>query len=107
MFRNSKIAGGFSFRNTKCSDIINFGIGPYFQSFLDQVLKEASYFVCSFDESDNSTIKKEQMGMTAQYWDNSTWSQKDPTTANYWEKRQLWMYTQNSNPVQSHLTEVK
>ena len=47
------------------------------------------------------------MGMTAQYWDNSTWSQKDPTTANYWEKRQLWMYTQNSNPVQSHLTEVK
>ena len=33
------------------------------QSLLDQALKEAPYFVCSFDESYNSTIKKRQMDM--------------------------------------------
>ena len=41
MFRDSKIAELFSCGNTKCSYIINFDIGPYFQSLLNQALKEA------------------------------------------------------------------
>ena len=36
-----------------------------------------------------------------------TWSQQDTTTANFWERQQLRMYTQNSNHVQSHLTQPK
>ena len=52
--------------------IINFGIGPYFQSLLDLALKEAPYFVCSFDESYNSTIKKGQRDMIVRFWDDST-----------------------------------
>ena len=51
MYRDSKIAELFSCGCTKFSYIIGFGIGPYFQSLLDEALKEASYFVCSFDES--------------------------------------------------------
>ena len=51
MYRDSKIAELFSCGCTKFSYIIGFGIGPYFQSLLDQALKEAPYFVCSFDES--------------------------------------------------------
>ena len=42
---------------------MNFVIGPYFQSLFDQALKEVPYFVYSFAESYNSTIKKGQMDM--------------------------------------------
>ena len=72
MFKDGKIAEIFTFGSTKCSYIINFGIGPYFQSSLDQALKEAPYLVCSFDESYNSTIKKGQMDTIVRFWDNST-----------------------------------
>ena len=44
----------------------------HWSSFLDQVLKEAPYLVCSFDESYNSTIKRGQMGMIVRFWDNFT-----------------------------------
>ena len=46
----------FSCGSTKCSYIIHFSIGPYFQPFFDEVHKEAPYFVCSFEESYSSTI---------------------------------------------------
>ena len=72
MCKDSKIAELFSCESSKCSYIINFGSGPYFQSLLDQALKEAPYFVCSFDESYNSTIKKGHMDIIVQFWDNST-----------------------------------
>ena len=39
---------------------------------LEQALKEAPYFVCSFDESYSSTVKKRQMNMIVLFWDNST-----------------------------------
>ena len=64
MFRDSKIAELFSCGNTKCSYIINFDIGPYFQSLLNQALKEAPCFVCLFDESYESTTKKGEMDMS-------------------------------------------
>lgn len=65
VFRYSKIVELFRCGNTKCSYIINFAIGPYFQFLLDQALKEAPYFVCSFDESYNSAIKKGQANLIA------------------------------------------
>ena len=107
MFRNSKIVELFSCGNTKCSYIINFGSGPCFQSFFDQVHKEAPYFACSFDESFNNTIKKGQMGLSVSGIILQTWSKQGTTTANFWEMKQLWMYTQNSNHVQSHLAQAK
>ena len=60
--------------------------------------QEASYFVCSFDELYNCTNKKWQMDMIVLFWDNST--------ANICERRQVWMYTQNSNHMQSHMIQV-
>ena len=61
--------------------------------------QEASYFVCSFDELYNCTKKKGQMDRIVLFWDNST--------ANICERRQVWMYTQNSNHMQSHLMQAK
>ena len=71
MFRDSKIAELFSCGSTKCSCIINFGTGPYFQSLLEKALKEALYFASSFNESYHRTIKKGQIDMVVQLCDNS------------------------------------
>ena len=61
----------FSCGSTKCSCIINFGTGPYFQSLLEKALKEALYFASSFNESYHRTIKKGQIDMVVQLCDNS------------------------------------
>ena len=72
MFKDNKIEELFSCGSTKCFYIINFEFGPYFQSLLDQALKEARYFLYSFDELYNNTIKKAKMDMIVWFWDNST-----------------------------------
>ena len=51
--------------------MINFGIAPYFQSILEEALREAPYHVHCFDESHNKCVKKGQMDMHICYWDNA------------------------------------
>ena len=89
MLRNTKTAERFSCGSTKCSYIINFGIGHYFESLLDQALKEAPYFACSFNKSYNSTIKKGQMDMIFWFWDNSG----NILSTRYYNSEFLWKAT--------------
>ena len=47
---------------TKCSYLIRFGLAPYFEKeVLDMVTKPESLCVVSFDESFNKIIQQEQM----------------------------------------------
>ena len=72
MFKDSRIAQSFNVGSTKCSYMINFGLAPYFKSLLEESLKESRYYVCCFDESHNSSIKKGQMDFHVRFWENRT-----------------------------------
>ena len=89
MFKDSKIEERFSCGSTKCSCIINFGIGPYFQSLLDQALKEAPYLSCSLYKLYNGSIKKGQMGIIFKFWDNSL----NIVSTRYYNSESLWKAT--------------
>ena len=67
IFKGSKIAELFACGSTKCFYMINFGLAPYFQSILDEALREAPYHVRCFDESHNKSVKKGQMDMHIRY----------------------------------------
>ena len=52
--------------------MINFGLAPYFQEFIQLILTDASFYVPCFDEGHNSTLKKGQMDLHVRFWDNSS-----------------------------------
>ena len=72
MFKDSRIAPSFAVVSTKCSYLINFGLAPYFKLLLEESLKETPYYLCCFDKSHNSLIKKGQMYFHLRFWENTT-----------------------------------
>ena len=72
MFPDSKIHDQYSMGKSKCSYIVNFGLGPFFQNELIERVKKSPFFAISFDESLNETIKKQQMDIVVSYWDSIT-----------------------------------
>lgn len=70
MFPDSDIAQRFTCNSTKCSYLISFGLAPYFQNELVRKVKNAEFYVLSFDESLNTFIKEEQMDLFIRFWDN-------------------------------------
>ena len=67
-FKDSRIAQSFAVGSTKSSYMINFVLTPYFKSFLEESLKESLCYVCCFDESHNSSIKKGEMDFHERFW---------------------------------------
>ena len=62
MCPDCQIAQKFACGQTKCSYLIRFGLAPYFEKeVLDMVTKPESLCVVSFDESFNKIIQQEQM----------------------------------------------
>ena len=70
MFPDSNIYCHFSMGANKCSYVIIFGLGPFFQKQLVDRVKR-SLFSISFDESLNETVKKQKMDIAVNYWDFS------------------------------------
>ena len=77
MFPHSAIAQKMNCGPTKLSYIICFGIAPYFKQQLLNELKEAQYFVISFDTSLNTELHEEQMDFLVRYFN------KDRVTYRY------------------------
>ena len=71
MFADSKVCRQFSMGAQKCSYVINFGLGPFFQKKLVELVKKSPFFSISFDESLNEVLKKQQMDFVVSYWDCS------------------------------------
>ena len=70
MFPDSQIAQKFACGQTKCSYLIRFGLAPYFEKeVLDMVTKPENLCVVSFDESFNNIIQQEQMDLILRSWD--------------------------------------
>ena len=72
MFQNSDVAKRITCGSTKSSDVVNFGIAPYFRSLLEESLKFARFYVSCFDESHNDVFKKGQMDMYIRFWKEDT-----------------------------------
>ena len=70
MFPDSQIAKKIASGQTKCSYLICFGLAPYFEKkVLDMVTKPESLCVVSFDESFNKIIQQEQIDLILRFWD--------------------------------------
>ena len=70
MFPDSQIAQKCACGQTKCSYLIRFGLAPYFEKeVLDMVTKPERLCVVSFDESFNKIIQQEQMDLILRFWD--------------------------------------
>ena len=62
MCPDCQIAQKFACGQTKCSYLIRFGLAPYFEKeVVDMVTKPESLCVVSFDESFNKIIQQEQI----------------------------------------------
>ena len=61
MFKDSAIAKNMSCGETKSMYISCFGIAPYFQSLLENKVKDKP-FVMAFDESLNTSLQKKAVG---------------------------------------------
>ena len=63
MFKNSKIGHSFTLGKTKCSYVICYSIAPYRKDLLMGILERTVFVVILFDETFNSSVKKDQMDM--------------------------------------------
>ena len=87
MFPDSAIAQKMNCGPTKLSYLICFGNAPYFKQKLLNELKEAQYFVISFDESLNTELHEEQMDFVVRYFN------KDRITCRYLTSEFLWSHS--------------
>ena len=71
MFPDSSVAKGFTLRPSKCSYVICHGIAPFFKTLLLDELKEASFYVMSYDEALNHITQTDQMDLIVRFWDNN------------------------------------
>ena len=72
MFPDSGIASKFQLDKTKCSYLINYGIGPYYKDILLKSINTSPFFSISFGESLNSILQQEQMDLQVRYWDEKS-----------------------------------
>ena len=71
MFKYSQIAVKIKFGKTNCSYVINYGLVSYINEQLEKYISSSSFYVVSFDESMNSVLQNDQMGVAIRFWDNS------------------------------------
>lgn len=69
MFKDSAIAKNMSCGETKSMYISCFGIAPYFQSLLENKVKDKP-FVMAFDESLNTYLQKKQLDILLRFWEH-------------------------------------
>lgn len=101
MFKDSKIAQSFSCGSTKSGYVVNFGLASLFKSRSAEGLNNASHYVCCFDQSYNSVIRKRQMGMRVRYWDKTANAvSHDNETMCSQTKPLLMMFIQSLNLAQ-------
>ena len=72
MFPDSEIAKQFSCAKTKIMYLCVFGLAPYYEQKLLNILDNVPYYSISFDESLNKETKNEQMDFSIRYWDMET-----------------------------------
>ena len=72
MFPDSEIAKQFSCGKTKIMYLCVFGLAPYYEQKLLNILDNVPYYSISFDESLNKVTKNEQMDFHIRYWDTET-----------------------------------
>ena len=70
MFPDSEVASRFKCGPQKCNYPIAFGLSPYFRGQIMKAIREAPYYVVSFDESMNRVTKNEQMDLVVRFWDD-------------------------------------
>ena len=58
MFGEQEVLSKFSLSKTKCADIINYGIAPYFKESLTQCIKKSPFYSTLFDQSLNSKMQE-------------------------------------------------
>ena len=71
MFKDSKIAQSFTLRKTKCRQVICYGIASCCKDLVMGVLERTAFIVILFDETFSSSIKKGQIDMHIQFWNDS------------------------------------
>ena len=72
MFPDSDIAKQFTCAKTKVMYLCVFGLAPYYEQKILNILDSVPYYSISFDESFNKQTKNEQMDFSIRYWDNET-----------------------------------
>lgn len=72
MFHDSDIASRVAMGKDKFSYTVTFGLGPYFQQKLLDVVRSCQFYAISFDESLNKVAQKGQMDIVIRFWDNSS-----------------------------------
>lgn len=70
MFPDSDIASRFAVHKDKLAYIVTYGLGPYFQQKLVDVVKGCPFYAISFDESLNKVAQKGQMDIIVRFWNN-------------------------------------
>lgn len=71
MFRYNEVELNFIFGGTTFSYIFNYGIAPWFKSYLFKVCNKLfTFFYFVIDESLNSTIKKCQIDVAVRFWND-------------------------------------
>ena len=71
MFSDSSIAKGLTLSPSKCSYVIFHGIAPFFKTLLLDELKQALFYVMSYDESLNRITQTDQIDLIVRFWDNN------------------------------------
>ena len=76
MFFDSEIAKKFQMHKDKLiyviSWVITYGLGPYFQRELAEIIKKCKFYAVSFDESINKIAQKSQMDIVVRFWNDSS-----------------------------------
>ena len=70
MFPDSEIAKSFELGADKLKYVINFGLAPYFEDMLGELLKKSDHHVISFDESLNDVTQNCQMDILVRFFDS-------------------------------------
>ena len=79
MFPDSEIASKMQLQRSKIGYSILFGLAPYFEKQLLDVLSNCERFVIGFDESLNRIAVQSQMDLNVRFWD----PEKDEVTTRY------------------------
>ena len=61
MFPDSDIAASFKMQKDKAAYVVTYGLGPFFQDQLSDIVRKCKFFSISFDESLNKVSQKGQM----------------------------------------------
>ncbi|XP_063221071.1 uncharacterized protein LOC134530286 [Bacillus rossius redtenbacheri] len=71
MFPDDYIANSMQLQKDKISYVIVYGLSPYFHSELKTRINSCDFFSLGFDESMNKVAQKQQMDLSARFWDIS------------------------------------